>query len=206
MAPITIVDGRLDIGFGFSPIVNDYKIVLIYGHFRQNQIVFRVKVFSLCTRLWKEIEFGNLKEIRVVADPVSANGHVFWLGFKAGLGADSHNSREVSFDIANEVLSLMPMPAEDDSDEMQSEVLSVHENNLAMLWVKFSTEDIYCIKLWVMDEGSGEEDTKPLYLYNLDSSEFKILDISDCGGLSGTMIHSYVESLVSISNFHVDNP
>ncbi|KAI9100215.1 hypothetical protein K1719_024433 [Acacia pycnantha] len=122
-------------------------------HFGVNRrSVFRVKVFLFRTRLWKEVEFGNLKGLFVVDDPVSVNGHVFWLVFKPCV--DDRNCRVVSFDIANKVFSLIPMPAEDDSVEMQSQVLTVHENNLAMLWVKFATEDIYCIKLWVMDEGS----------------------------------------------------
>ncbi|KAI9119937.1 hypothetical protein K1719_008906 [Acacia pycnantha] len=164
--------------------------MLIYRHFGVNRrSVFRVKVFLFRTRLWKEVEFGNLKGLFVVDDPVSVNGHVFWLVFKPCV--DDRNCRVVSFDIANKVFSLIPMPAEDDSVEMQSQVLTVHENNLAMLWVKFATEDIYRIKLWVMDE---------------DSNEFKILDISECGSRSGIMIHNYVESLVSISNFHVENP
>ncbi|KAI9127039.1 hypothetical protein K1719_001598 [Acacia pycnantha] len=210
-------------------------------------------------RLWKEVQFGNLKGFCVGDDTVSVNGHVFWFGYKAGRHEDGSYSTVVSFDIANEVFSLMPMPAEHDS-LMQN--LTVHENKLAMLCVKWITADIYCIKLWVMDDGSGtfgerwswtntyysghcymlfpltiwgneiicepefydesdfqyesqpefefegEEDddpSKPLYLYNLDSNEFKTFDIRDCGNCSGIMIHSYVESLVSINNFYVQN-
>ncbi|KAK4259370.1 hypothetical protein QN277_005710 [Acacia crassicarpa] len=263
LAPITIDEfkGGYCIGFGFSPIVNDYKIVVIYVRYgAEKRGVFRVKVFSLRTRLWKEVEFGNLKGLCVGDDTVTVNGRVFWFGYKAGSHEDGSYCQVVSFDIANEVFSLVPMPAEHDS-LMQN--LTVHENNLAMLCVQWITADIYCIKLWVMDEGSGtfgerwswtntyysghcymlfpltiwgneiicepefydesdfqyesqpefesegEEDddpSKPLYLYNLDSNEFKTFDIRNCGNCSSIMIHSYVESLVSISNFHVENP
>ncbi|XP_054778137.1 putative F-box protein At3g16210 [Prosopis cineraria] len=65
-------------GFGFSPTVNDYKIVKV--HYDLNSIfVNRIEVYSLRTRSWKELTKGVLQNI-YLCDAVDSNGTIFWLG------------------------------------------------------------------------------------------------------------------------------
>ncbi|XP_028798014.1 putative F-box protein At3g16210 [Neltuma alba] len=67
-------------GFGFSPIVNDYKIVRTYSKFYYE--VDRAEVFSLSRGSWKRIDSGNLKAVRLNSEAVTTNGAIFWSGVK----------------------------------------------------------------------------------------------------------------------------
>lgn len=51
--PRTVHEGGCRLGFGFSPLIHDYKIVRTYAKF--NDVVNRVELYSLNTGLWKEI-------------------------------------------------------------------------------------------------------------------------------------------------------
>ncbi|XP_028754747.1 uncharacterized protein LOC114715273 [Neltuma alba] len=54
--------GICSLGFGFSPVIKEYKIVRTYAA-QFNTEVNRVEVYSLSTGSWKEIEPVNLKRI-----------------------------------------------------------------------------------------------------------------------------------------------
>ncbi|XP_028760812.1 uncharacterized protein LOC114719467 [Neltuma alba] len=93
--------GDCYLGFGFSPVVNDYKIVKIYGYkeYFDNGFLFRVgtkslngvDVYALSTGLWKQVEFGNLEGLNFYADAATVSGAVFWLGIKQDVeGEDGH--------------------------------------------------------------------------------------------------------------------
>ncbi|XP_028791772.1 F-box/kelch-repeat protein At3g23880-like [Neltuma alba] len=147
---------KCEVGFGFSAVANDYKIVRTYAKF--GDAVNRVEVFSLSRGTWKGIDIGNLKGVKLYAGSVTTNGAIFWSGLK--LGAEEKDDTEVivSFELAKEVFTLLPRP---ELDYNASERLTVYENKLAMLSKIWDADDESSdwIDLWVMEEGncaSGE--------------------------------------------------
>ncbi|KAK4259384.1 hypothetical protein QN277_005722 [Acacia crassicarpa] len=103
-------DENFHIGFGFSSTVNDYKIVKIrdcdYGC-----LVSHVEVYSLNIGTWKEVEFGKLDDVVISSDGFNFNGAIFWIGSKLGADEDEDDiDIIVSFDIATELFTLIPMP------------------------------------------------------------------------------------------------
>ncbi|KAI9127878.1 hypothetical protein K1719_000871 [Acacia pycnantha] len=154
-----------DYGFGFSPIVNDYKIVKI--HFSHLFLkVNGMEVYSLGSRSWKKVEFENIPDISKavtangvwfwrISRAVTANGVMFWL-----IRAVTDNGvmywvigapeMIISFDLATFELALIPMPP---LCSMSSSKLAVFVNKLAVL----SLSSTFVIELWVM-----EQYTRPL--------------------------------------------
>ncbi|XP_028752127.1 F-box/kelch-repeat protein At3g06240-like isoform X2 [Neltuma alba] len=119
--PSTLNDHRYVccLGFGFSSIVNDYKIVRFYNQElrrkRENQYFQfikhdRVEVFSLSTGSWKELESEALRHTEVLRGALNADGTIFWSGFR------SFSSIIISFDIAREVFTLTPTPRPTEHD------------------------------------------------------------------------------------------
>ncbi|XP_054779366.1 F-box/kelch-repeat protein At3g23880-like [Prosopis cineraria] len=148
---ITVKDS-ITVGFGFSPILNDYKIVRTYAE--SGYAISGVEVYSLSTNSWRKIEFGNLEAVRLLPYVVSVNGSIFWhaLDLKKEVGEDSFEII-VSFDIAREVFKLIPWPALCCRTCFGISRLTVYEDKLAMLH-SHGTEDIqyYLIDLWVWEE------------------------------------------------------
>ncbi|KAI9091404.1 hypothetical protein K1719_028215 [Acacia pycnantha] len=66
------------LGFGFSPIVNDYKIVAVYR--KNDGRICGSDVYSLSRNSWKEIEFGSLDDVTCSDSTVSVNGVIFACG------------------------------------------------------------------------------------------------------------------------------
>ena len=94
-------------GFGFSPILNDYKIVRVYFSY----LVVRAEVFSLSDGSWKEIDVGSLERVRIYFEAVAFNGAIFWSGAVLEDEEDVDGvSVMVSFDLAKEVFTLIPLP------------------------------------------------------------------------------------------------
>ncbi|KAI9110627.1 hypothetical protein K1719_018493 [Acacia pycnantha] len=164
-APNLNRNGIFYVGFGFSPIVNDYKIVRLSLSRLYGDRVYLVQVFSVSTRSWKEVEGGKLKgRLTFVTRGFTLDGAIFWLGtgFKPMDGG--HKRYLISFDIATESFTLIPIPR---SAHVTFESrLTTYENKLAMLsktGVEYnsgfeSTESFY-ISLWVMGkciDTSGE--------------------------------------------------
>ncbi|KAI9127245.1 hypothetical protein K1719_001804 [Acacia pycnantha] len=125
-------------GFGFSAIVDDYMIVQTYND--GNEIITAVEVYSLNTGSWKEIELGPLKVVGFSTDGcVAANGCIFWVGFLL----EDDESLIVSFDIAIEVFTLIPLPP---LPNMTSFELTLYKNKVSILNLS------NCIDLWVLEE------------------------------------------------------
>ncbi|KAK4259404.1 hypothetical protein QN277_005742 [Acacia crassicarpa] len=151
-------EGSIYVGYGYSPIVDDYKILRCYvpeEEYGDEDEVNRVEVYSLSTRRWKKVKFGNLNGVNFQSDTVSANGAMFWLGSKP----DNEEELVISFDIAEEAFTLVPMPPLDESHKYSGHKLTVHENKLAVIShfieaVSFTTDSWY-IDLWVGEEGIG---------------------------------------------------
>ncbi|KAI9127042.1 hypothetical protein K1719_001601 [Acacia pycnantha] len=139
-------------GFGFRAIVNDYKIVRAGNH-----IIRAVKVFSLDTGSWKEIELGPLEGIGFIAgNCVSANGCIFWSGFSFEFGFLLKHENDcfiVSFDIAFTLIPLPPL------SNIRSFELTVYENKVAMLTLSkigdYPNYLYFLIDFWVLEKGVG---------------------------------------------------
>lgn len=150
--------GLLFLGYGFSPVVNDYKILRAYAledEYGDEDEVTRVEVYSLSTDRWKEIKFGNLEGVKFECETFSADGCMFWLGSKS----DGEEELVISFDIAMEAFTLIPMPPLDKSNKYFTHKLVVYENKLAVMshfivGVSFTTDSWY-IDLWVLEEAIG---------------------------------------------------
>ncbi|KAI9127251.1 hypothetical protein K1719_001810 [Acacia pycnantha] len=147
-------EGSIFVGYGYSPIADDYKILRCYVPEDEDELN-RVEVYSLNTHRWKKVKFGNLKGVNFQSDTVSANGAMFWLGSKP----DKEEELVISFDIAEEAFTLVPMPPLDESHKYSGHKLTVHENKLAVIshFIKgvSLTTDSWYIDLWVVEEGIG---------------------------------------------------
>ncbi|VFQ67489.1 unnamed protein product [Cuscuta campestris] len=107
----------------------------------------RITPRLLGRRSWKSVDHNILEGIRLKGSRVIANGVMFW-----HVGNDDADMI-LSFDIAMEVLTLIPFPVVANRDLCIK--LAVYGNKLAMLvkdcsWRNSKPE---CIDLWVMDEG-----------------------------------------------------
>ncbi|KAK4270219.1 hypothetical protein QN277_023281 [Acacia crassicarpa] len=147
------------IGFGFSPVINDYKVVITYhdatvitNDYDFPFEVLLVVVYSLSSGSWKKVEFG-IKNVGLDEQSVTVNGIMFWPGFGRNPDTHTYYFATVSFDIANEVFTLTPTPTPDWSTSTSR--LTMYEKKLALLSF-FATQDSeYLIELWVMEDGSG---------------------------------------------------
>ncbi|XP_054776930.1 putative F-box protein At3g23960 [Prosopis cineraria] len=169
--PITIdyFEGKCVLGFGFSPIINDYKIVRIY----EITLVCQVEVYSLSTGSWKGIELENLKGVTLFTNAVTANGVMFWYGLK--LSSIQNTYVIVSFDIASEVFTVIPWPAL----LSYSGKLAVYENKLAILsHSRVGNSQYSLLDLGVMEDGgigSSGERWSSSKKYIRSSYSFKLL-------------------------------
>ncbi|KAI9084708.1 hypothetical protein K1719_033352 [Acacia pycnantha] len=165
-------------GFGFSPIVNDYKIVRTYAE--SYDVVIQVEVFSLNRGTWKLIDIGNLRGVILHPETVTASGAIFWSGLKLvgekKEGEDNIEFQEdedyilgaqeyiwaaedyidkvhviVSFDIAKEVFTVILGPQIAPYAEKK---IAFYENKLAILRYTWEPEIPRMIDLWVLDEGT----------------------------------------------------
>ncbi|XP_054778140.1 putative F-box protein At3g10240 [Prosopis cineraria] len=159
------------------PVANDYKVVIIYV-IQEDDVyrVNRVQVYSVSTKSWKKVEFGNLEGLCVSSESVAANGAVFWYGFNGDEDEFELDCYRliVSFDIANEVFTLMPVP---DLDYGEPQKLTVYENNLAMLCnIRPEESEDYeydCIDLWVMEEATSKTGERWSWANKYTSSPFR---------------------------------
>ncbi|KAK4256138.1 hypothetical protein QN277_009046 [Acacia crassicarpa] len=148
------------VGFGFSPIVNDCKIVRLFFSWLPDARVYPVVlvVFSLSTRSWKEVKVGKLEGIKPFTDGNSFafDGAILWFGFRH---VEKNEICILSFDIATEAFTLIPFPRSAVSDENNR--LTTYDNKLALLSNNLieNTIDLWVFDLWVMEkciEASGE--------------------------------------------------
>ncbi|XP_028790638.1 F-box/kelch-repeat protein At3g23880-like [Neltuma alba] len=233
------------VGFGFSPIVNDYKIVRVFVSW-YDQMVHRAEVYSLSTGSWKEVDVGNLEDvIDISCSCITCNGSIFWFGLKEDVESESDGYLIVSFDIAMEEFTLIQMPTlSPKSSHCNS--LTLYDNKLAMLSTRLNGNSC-STDLWVMKGLSWTKtyDIKPYpsslhpvaiwrnhiictthdrfksssdiegglmdnpnietMVCNLTNMEFKICAIKRCC-FGHDLISNYVESLVTVSNIHVEKP
>ncbi|XP_054778545.1 F-box/kelch-repeat protein At3g06240-like [Prosopis cineraria] len=157
-------------GFGFSPIVKDYKIVKTYAA-RFHKGVKQVEVYSLSTGSWKEIELGNLERVTLLEETVTVNGVMYWVGIKLDVGGgDKDGNKVVSFDMATEVFTLMPCPAVD-IDSSPAFKLTAYDNKLAVLNLPYiGTSESSSFDLWIMEECASHQERDGVGLRNIGAS------------------------------------
>ncbi|KAI9126209.1 hypothetical protein K1719_002630 [Acacia pycnantha] len=139
------------VGFGFSPIVNDYKIVKLFffGGF-----IVQGEVYSLRTEVWRKVEVGNLKGVHDCQwRAFSCNGAIFWIGCKEDVEGHSKSWLYliVSFDIATEVFTLIPFLPMAPTYRCYN-TLSSYESKLAIFGTDIKNSESYVIDLWVLEE------------------------------------------------------
>ncbi|XP_028793302.1 F-box/kelch-repeat protein At3g17530-like [Neltuma alba] len=139
------------IGFGFSPIVNDYKIVQIHVTIHYGS---PIEVYSLSTDSWKEIGTENLKGVRPNGEWVTVNGRMFWRTLRGKVGGKEQGYFILSFDIATEVFTAIPWPPQVSCRGSYC-ALSVHNNKLAIIRVPTIGHLHSWIDLWVLEEEDG---------------------------------------------------
>ncbi|KAI9127001.1 hypothetical protein K1719_001560 [Acacia pycnantha] len=149
-------DGRFfcfDLGFGYSHVLRDYKIVTIHRFSDPTLLAYvelvddldyveLVEVFSLRTGSWKEVEFGIIRCMELYSKSVTVNGAMFWSGW---------HRRElrgviVSFDLTTEVFTLISIPS---SSSIYDFNFGVYENKVTCL-----PYNMHEYELWVLEEGS----------------------------------------------------
>ncbi|XP_054776358.1 putative F-box protein At5g62660 isoform X2 [Prosopis cineraria] len=148
---ITGADSPFSIGFGFSPIVNDYKIVVTYDSVCPYEVLL-VVVYSLSSGSWKEVEYG-IEGVGLCSESITVNGAMFWFGFGRKQDTDTYYEVIVSFDIANEVFALISIPAW--STSISRSGFTVYENKLAVLSFPAIQDSESWIELWVMEDVTG---------------------------------------------------
>ncbi|XP_054789785.1 F-box/kelch-repeat protein At3g06240-like [Prosopis cineraria] len=133
-------------GFGFSPILNDYKIVVPYDSSYPFDVLV-VVVYSLRSGSWKKAEYG-IKNVSFSSESITVNGSMFWSGLAWKQDTDTYDVVVLSFDLANEVFTFIPTPDWNTS----SISFAAYENKLAVLSSP-ALQDVG--ELWVMEDGTG---------------------------------------------------
>ncbi|KAK4259892.1 hypothetical protein QN277_006180 [Acacia crassicarpa] len=137
-------------GFGFCPILNDYKIVRVrVSGYHFHETFDGAEVFSGSTGSWKIFKDKNLENVFLFkVQSFTCNRAIFWFGSKRVVKGE-YVSLIVSFDIAMEVFSLIPMPPIDFNYKTAN--FTLHESKLGVLHGIESPESCR-IELWVMEE------------------------------------------------------
>ncbi|XP_054778174.1 F-box protein CPR1-like [Prosopis cineraria] len=171
-------EGVCYFGFGFSPIVNDYKLVRIIYSGGFGSLVSQVEVYSLSTGSWKEIDFRNLVGVTPINETISVNGTMFWSDFD--LSGKNQGNRTlssidrcftmiISFDIVTEEFKLIRKPAI--NSPTSTARLDVYGNKLALLCqTNVRRFESSMIELWVMEEVASSEKWSWIKIYNISSS------------------------------------
>ncbi|KAI4323793.1 hypothetical protein L6164_023371 [Bauhinia variegata] len=135
-------------GFGFSAILNDYKIVMHYRNEEQ-------AVYSLSTDTWRGTRVENFLSIyNFGGNPaLSANGALFWAGFEKVTSYKRCHCL-ISFDIDKEVFSKIKLPPgpDIDSEDLSLIQLALYKNSIAVL---HETTNHERVDVWVRDEKSA---------------------------------------------------
>ncbi|KAI9127341.1 hypothetical protein K1719_001900 [Acacia pycnantha] len=106
----------------------------------------QVKVYSLSTGAWKEVEFRFNDTVGLNSRSVTVNGVMFWL-VSQRFGEDTEN-RIVSFDLAAEVFKVIPIPV------LQPFKLTVYEEKL-VIFSRNKNSAHSAIDMWVTEKGVG---------------------------------------------------
>ena len=131
------------VGFGFSSIRNDHRIVKLFVCL--DGVVSRVEVYSLNKGSWKKIDIGEAKGVAICFAPgITCNGFIFWLAFNRCMQCFFI----LRFDLTLETFTKIDIPTYLSPEYRHT--LSVFENKLAMLHREPSCLS-HTIDLWVIE-------------------------------------------------------
>ncbi|KAI9127071.1 hypothetical protein K1719_001630 [Acacia pycnantha] len=132
------------LGFVYSPLDHDYKIVRFIISRSIN--IYAVEVYSLNYKSWKEVHFGDdIKGTATFGANVNINGVMFW----DGMWCSGYNLI-LSFDLAKEVCRLIKKPY---NRLYSSGRLIEYKNKLAMMVAPLPGRNLpNLIHLWVMEK------------------------------------------------------
>ncbi|XP_054778159.1 F-box protein At1g47340-like [Prosopis cineraria] len=131
-------------GFGFSPILDDYKILIIHP------TRYSAQVYSVGSGSWNGVDCTILNDWHDLHDdPITVNGFMYWIGSKE----DENDLFVVSFDMAMELFTLIsPISPREGRGTIK---LTVYENKLGLLSVISENQNSFVTNLWVMEEVTG---------------------------------------------------
>ncbi|KAK7331730.1 hypothetical protein VNO80_28468 [Phaseolus coccineus] len=155
------------VGFGFSPLADDYKIVRIsmcvFAHddhvvVLDNVRVDRAEVYSLTSGSWREIDAAKLQPLCLVSSSVAITGTIFWLASMTS-ASDTDSEFVVSFDLGRELFTLVngpPIPSSP-SHPYSNNVLALCNDELAMFRHYIVGNFESCsFDLWVLKDFNGD--------------------------------------------------
>ncbi|KAK4258842.1 hypothetical protein QN277_005244 [Acacia crassicarpa] len=138
------------LGFGFSPLDNDYKIMAIYSKYG---FVSGVDIYSLSRGSWKEIESRNLENVSCYWRTIySNNGAIFTYGIKNI--EDEEVEMIVSFDMGKEVFTLIMISWPPLWRNLNFS-LAVYEDKPAIITTSVVRGSSSNVDLWVMEEDTS---------------------------------------------------
>ncbi|XP_058187812.1 F-box/kelch-repeat protein At3g06240-like [Rhododendron vialii] len=147
-----------NLGFGFDPSKNDYKVVkfaMRSTKFSNNSIAKRIEIYDLRTDSWREVDAGTPIELDFLCSEfvfASWNGDFYWY-------TDPHHGGDaaiLAFSMTNELFKEMPVPKVcllHQPHQRSVMRLSVLLDSLALVIYSQSER---CFDIWVMDEEDGE--------------------------------------------------
>ncbi|XP_030462546.1 F-box/kelch-repeat protein At3g06240-like [Syzygium oleosum] len=175
-SPPDFVDTRMVLGFGYSDIINDYRIVRI-TYFHDNnegymgRLEYEVQVYRLSTDMWRTVEFNNGCELSDLST-VSFNGNLHWISIVADGDRCWCYGSIITFGVAAEVFNQIALPKSCLVGVTYDYVyLSVLNNSLVLLINHVDPRNQLndTCYVWVMTEyGVAESWTK---LHTLDLNE-----------------------------------
>ncbi|KAI9112697.1 hypothetical protein K1719_016363 [Acacia pycnantha] len=143
-------DESKDSLFLWNPAIRE----IVKAYAGRCDVIIGVKMYSLNTDSWKNIEFRSLEGLQLLNYSVTVNGVIFWSALGPG-DVDSSCNLIVSFDIAAEVFTLIFIPEPSCLPD-----ITVYEDKFAILYLS-PIVDIpigclhFSIDLWVLDEDIG---------------------------------------------------
>lgn len=119
------------VGFGYDLKSNDYEVVIIHRVI-DNSVFHRVKVYTLSTKSWREVNTMNILGTDnfdfVGFGGLYINGASYWLAY--GDFFKEHTKFILSFDMSDEVFQKLSMPCYDEGEDFR---LMVFNESLAYL-------------------------------------------------------------------------
>ncbi|KAI9090225.1 hypothetical protein K1719_028771 [Acacia pycnantha] len=181
------------------------------------------------SRSWRNIEVFDLGGLTITGQPAgfTVNGAIFWIGYKRDIDGGC-GCVTVSFDIANEEFSLIPVPDVDVDQDLRNGVnFTEFEHRLTILFPTMIENPESClIELWMLEEGtcgSGERWSwakkfvfSPVYLHPITIWRNEIVGICDLlpeeegpelverivlSNLTGTVLRAISDRGYSIFNY-----
>ncbi|WVY93957.1 hypothetical protein V8G54_033045 [Vigna mungo] len=163
------------VGFGFSPLADDYKIVRISMRLfaPDDQVdllhdvrVDRVEVYSLGSGSWREIDAAklqrscNVSSSMNISSSVAITGTIFWLATMTSSASNAYSEFVVSFDTDRDLFTLLngPRIPHSPSHSLNSNILAVCNDKLAMFRHNLVFESYSCsFDLWVLEDFHGHD-------------------------------------------------